>query len=280
MVSYLRQLPRHKRHPPTQPPIHSPRLRINITRLLTCKKQHRPRNLIRLPPSPQRIQLPNLRLTAPLPRRIVRNLCHARLDQARTNRITTYTRAHELVRTRLHEGNDRCFGRRVIGWPGVGFQARDGRGGDDTSARIRFLRRCLAHSYAAVLGREKHAQCIRTQNIHEAIAIFLPEYFSGTYTCVREEDVELSVCVNGFLHDGRDGGLGGGVEDACVDGHVGVQGGEFARVQVEVRGGEVADVDCARAVAGELVGGCAADADGRVCAGYDYDFVFDASTRC
>lgn len=60
-----------------------------------------------------------------------------------------------------------------------------------------------------------------------------------------------------------------------VDG--GVEGGELALVQVEVRGGEVAEIEGASAVACELVCGGAANADGRVCACDDDDFVFYAS---
>lgn len=68
------------------------------------------------------------------------------------------------------------------------------------------------------------------------------------------------------MDDLRDGGLGGGVELARVDVDGGVEGGEFALVRCEVRGGVVAEEEGARAVAGELVGACAADADGGVCA--------------
>lgn len=45
-----------------------------------------------------------------------------------------------------------------------------------------------------------------------------------------------------------------------VDG--GVEGGELALVQIEVRGGEVAEVEGSGAVACELVCGGAANADG------------------
>jgi hypothetical protein len=75
------------------------------------------------------------------------------------------------------------------------------------------------------------------------------------------------------------GGFVRGVEGAGVDGDAGVEGGEFARVQGEVGGGEVAEVDYAGAVACELVGGGATDADGGVCASYDDDFVFDSPRR-
>ena len=57
-----------------------------------------------------------------------------------------------------------------------------------------------------------------------------------------------------------------------VDGRV--EGLEFASVGGEVGVVEVADVDCAGAVVGELMGGGAADAEGGIGAGYDYDFVF------
>jgi len=60
-----------------------------------------------------------------------------------------------------------------------------------------------------------------------------------------------------------------------VDFDGGVEGGEFALMCAEVRGGEVADVDCVGAGCGEEVGGGAADAEGGVCAGYDYDFGFE-----
>ncbi len=56
----------------------------------------------------------------------------------------------------------------------------------------------------------------------------------------------------------------------------GVEGLQFSGVSGEVLVGEVADVDCAGAVVGELVGGGAADAEGGVCAGYDHYFVFDS----
>jgi hypothetical protein len=152
----LRQLARHKRHAPRQPPIHRPRLRIHITRFVTRQKQHGPRNLIRLPASPQRIQLPNFPLTPPLPRRIVRNLGHARLNQPWTNRITPNPRAHQLVRTRLHQTNHRGFGRRVVRRPGVGLQPGHRGGRDNRSRRIRLRSGCLQHRATRVLGGEEY----------------------------------------------------------------------------------------------------------------------------
>jgi hypothetical protein len=55
------------------------------------------------------------------------------------------------------------------------------------------------------------------------------------------------------LHDAFNGGFVGGVEGACVDVDAGVEGGEFAFVEFEVRGGEVAEVECAGAVSGKLM---------------------------
>ena len=57
----------------------------------------------------------------------------------------------------------------------------------------------------------------------------------------------------------------------------GVEGLQFPDVEGEVLGGEVAEVDGAGAVVGELVGGGAADAEGGVGAGDDDYFVFYSS---
>ena len=51
-----------------------------------------------------------------------------------------------------------------------------------------------------------------------------------------------------------------------MDVYGGIEAREFALVGFEVAVVVVADVDCAGAVAGELVGGGAADAEGGVCA--------------
>lgn len=49
-----------------------------------------------------------------------------------------------------------------------------------------------------------------------------------------------------------------------MDLNIGVQGREFALLRCEEFGVEIAEVDCKGAVVGELVGGCAADAEGGV----------------
>jgi hypothetical protein len=130
-----------------------------------------------------------------------------------------------------------------------------------------------------VFRGEEDGKSVRFHDIHETCAVFFPEDFTAADACIGEEDIEARVCVHGFLDNGLYGGFVRGVEGAGVDGDAGVEGGEFARVQGEVSGGEVAEIDCAGAVACELVGGGAADANGGVCAGYDDDFVFNSPVR-
>lgn len=62
-----------------------------------------------------------------------------------------------------------------------------------------------------------------------------------------------------------------------MHGHGRVQRLQFPDVRGEVLVAEVADVDGAGAVVGELVGGGAADAEGGVGARYDYHFVWHAT---
>ena len=51
-----------------------------------------------------------------------------------------------------------------------------------------------------------------------------------------------------------------------MDVNVGVERVQFALMKVEVRGSEVAEIDCAGAMASELMGRGTADTDGRICA--------------
>lgn len=94
---------------------------------------------------------------------------------------------------------------------------------------------------------------------------------------VGEEDVEAAVGRNGFVDDRFHGGFVRRVESAGMDVDGWVEGIEFFAVRIEELGVEVADVDCEGAVAGELVGAGAADAEGRVGAGDDDDFTLDSS---
>lgn len=102
--------------------------------------------------------------------------------------------------------------------------------------------------------------------MHEARAVFFPEYFAAGDARVGEEDVEPPVGGDGFLHDGGHGGFVGGIKGTRVDIDAGVESSELALVLREVGRGEVADVDGAGAVARELVGGGPANAYDGVCA--------------
>jgi hypothetical protein len=262
----LSQLPRYIRQPATQPAIHSPRLRINIACLITRQKQDRARNLIRLPPSPQWIQLSNLLLTAPFPRRIVRNLRHARLNQSRTNGVASDACTDELVRACLHERNHGGFAGAVVCGSGVGAQTCDRCSRDDRAARIWFRSGCLEHGARGVFGGEEDGEGVCFEHLHEVVGRFFPEDEAAGYAGVGEEDVEAPVLFDGLGDDSLDSGFFGGIEGAGVNVYAGVEAGELARVQVEVGRGEVAEVDCFGAVARELVRGGAANAYGGVCA--------------
>ena len=189
------QFTRNERQPTTQPPIHSPRLRIHITRLIARKKQHRPRNLIRLSAPPCRINLPNLLLAAPRPRSLIRNLRHTRFDQPRTNGITPNPRARQLKRARLHQIDDRGFTRRVVRGAGVAPQPRHRRSSNDAALWMRLLVRRPEHSATGVFGCQEDAERVGAHHVHEARRIFFPEHFAAGYPCVGEEDVEPVVCV-------------------------------------------------------------------------------------
>lgn len=71
---------------------------------------------------------------------------------------------------------------------------------------------------------------------------------------VREHDVQTAVFFEALVHDRFHCGFVAGVERAGVDFNRGVEGVQLAFVGFEVRGGEVADIDCFCAVLGELVG--------------------------
>jgi len=77
---------------------------------------------------------------------------------------------------------------------------------------------------------------------------------------IRKEHIQPPIQLQTLVHDRFDVVLAPGVHASALHFHARVQGGDFAFVGVEVRGGEVADEDCFGAVAGELVGGGAADA--------------------
>ncbi|RBQ68019.1 hypothetical protein VDGD_21617 [Verticillium dahliae] len=96
---------------------------------------------------------------------------------------------------------------------------------------------------------------------------------------VGEEDVEAAVGRDGVRDDVPDGLLLSGVEAAHVDLDGRVRSPDLGGVGVEVRAVKVAEVQGARAVLGKLVGGGAADAEGRVGARDDDDLAGDARRR-
>jgi len=113
-------LPQHSRMPSTQPPIHRPRLAIDIATFLAAQEERHSRNLVRQAPSLQRVQLPDFLSTASRSRSIVYMCRHAGLDEAGTDGIAPDASPGELVGGRLHHGDDGGFGGRVVGRPGVG----------------------------------------------------------------------------------------------------------------------------------------------------------------
>jgi hypothetical protein len=211
-------------------------LRIHIRRLIAGQEQHGTRNLIRLASSPQRVQLPNLLLTAPRPRRVIRGLGHAGLDEARTHGIAADARADELVRTRLHERDDGGFGGRVVCGSCVGSEACDAGGADDGAAGVRLLGAGLEHGARRVLCCQEHAEGVGAHHVHEACCIFLPEYSPAADAGIGEEDVQTAVLVEGVLHYLLHGGFVCGVELAGVDVDGGIQCIQLALVGVEIRG--------------------------------------------
>lgn len=99
----------------TQPTTNSPRLPIDIAALITPKEQGHPGNLISNSTPLQRVQLSNLSLSSPRPRRVKHRLRHARLDQTGTDGIDPDSGASELVRAGLGDGHHGRLGGRVIG---------------------------------------------------------------------------------------------------------------------------------------------------------------------
>jgi len=123
-------------------------------------------------------------------------------------------------------------------------------------------------------------ESIRPHDRHEILRTTLQHPLSReTNPRIREKHIQPPIQLQTLVHDGLDVGLAPGVHASALHFDARVQGGDFAFVRVEVRGAEVAEEDGVGAVAGELVGGGAADAEGAVGAGYGDDFVFDAAGR-
>lgn len=118
---------------------------------------------------------------------------------------------------------------------------------------------------------------VHPQDLHEILGRHVGEQGVGARDAgVGEDDVQAAVAAQGVVDDGLDGGLVGGVEAAGVDGAGRVAGAHVALVAGEEGVVKVADVDGAGAVLGVLVGGGAADAQGRVGARDDDDLALRA----
>lgn len=237
----------------TQPPIHRPRLPINITRLVPPQKQRHPRNLIRQAPPAQRVQLPNPALRASFPGGIVRRARHARFGQARAEGVAADVGAGELVAGRLHERDDGRFRGAVVGAARVGAEPGDGGGRDDGAAWVGLGGRGLEHGAGGVFGCEEDAgvggcwcivlnvrgevgggdggkvgdapEDVGPHDLHEFVDLDVREDLVGAHdACVGEHDVQTAVFGQRFVDDGFYGGLVASVELAHVDVDGGVEG--------------------------------------------------------
>ena len=168
----------------------------------------------------------------------------------------------QLPRDRLHQRDDAPLRRRVIARTGIAPQPRDARSRDDGALGVFLPRRRGFHGRRRVLGGHEDGEQVRAQDVHEVVRgdVFEEAVCAGD-AGVGEEDVELAVTLQGGGDEGLDGGLVRGIELLRVDRGGGEEGGELALVRREVRGVEVAEVDGARALGGELVRCCAADAE-------------------
>ena len=129
-----------------------------------------------------------------------------------------------------------------------------------------------------MLDGKEDGEGVCAEDGHEVVAGRVGEAFRGARDArVGEHDVQPAVLGEGFVDDGFQRGLVGGIEAARVHFDAGVEGLQFADVDGEVLICEVANVDCAGAIVGELMGGGASDALWGVGAGDDYHFVFYSS---
>lgn len=246
----------------TQPPIYSPGLPINITTLIAPQKQRHPRHLIRMRTPSQGVQLPNLALRPPLPRRVIHGRRHPRLNNPRTQRVDTHPGPRKLERHGLRNRNHPGLGGRVVGGPGVGPEARHRGSPNDAPARVLFLRRRHLHGRRGVLGSQEHGERVRLHGAQECLGLDLGEELGGADdACVGEEDVETPVGGEGVINDRLYARGIRSVELARVDVDGRVQGQDFALVRLQMGVSEVAEVDGPGPVLGELVSGSAANAE-------------------
>ena len=263
--------------PRTQPPIHRPRLPINITALVTPQEQSHSRHLVRHAPSLQRIQLPNLPLRPPLPRHLVHQPRHSRLNNPRTNRIHPHPCARKLVAQCLRKAHDPRLCRAVVGSPRIAAQPRRRRSHDDGAARVRLRRSRPLHRQRSMFRAQKRTQQISPDDTHEVLSPQVLERRGPDDAGVGEHDVHAAVRVQRGVDHVLDGVLVCGIEFLCVYRDGGVVLLELALVCREVFSLVVEEVEGAGAIGGEEVGGGATDTEGRVGAGYEDDFIFYAA---
>lgn len=115
-----------------------------------------------------------------------------------------------------------------------------------------------------MLRAQERAEQVPLHGAHEGLSADVREEGRRVDPGVGEHNIEAAEALYGVFADGRDGGLGGGVEFAGEDLARGVEGAELADVHGQVGRVVVAEVEGAGAVASEVVGSGAADAEGRV----------------
>src|SRR5690348_17321560 len=81
-------------------------LTIHVGGIVAGEKQGHGRDFARLAVATQRVELADLALGATRPCGIEDRLCHARLDEARTDGIDAYAGAVELIGRGLHQADD------------------------------------------------------------------------------------------------------------------------------------------------------------------------------
>lgn len=106
----LSQLARHMGMAGTQTTVHSPRLTIDITTLVTTEEERNTRDLIRTTTASSGVNLANFLLAAACASCCVHGFRHARLDETRADGVDANACAAELVRNCLRERDDGCFG--------------------------------------------------------------------------------------------------------------------------------------------------------------------------
>lgn len=226
----------------TQSAIHSPRLTIDIARLITTQEQRHARHLIRDTPSLQWIQLSNLSLRPSPPRKLIHQRRHARLYDSRTQRIHSDSRARELIRHCLRQRNHTRLGRAVIRRPRITAQTRAACSRHDAAARVRLVGGRLAHGGGCEFRAQEHGQQVDAHHVQERGGVDVPEGRHAVDAGVRKHDVESAVGGDGVRAECFDGGFRGAVEGVCFDGDGRVEGLELAFVCLEIRDVQIRDV--------------------------------------